>query len=89
MKPPRLPPAFSGSEVVRNSKLWRELSVALQSQARYMDSIAWAIENNNYDAMREALRLLVAFVKLRQSTLERLGPAMQELMQEIFDEGEI
>lgn len=85
MKP--APQTKDAHDVVRSWKLWAELAQVLRIQATHMDQISDAIRANNFDDVRVALQELVKLVKQRQPVLERLSPAINELMAELFDSG--
>lgn len=74
------------SQVVRSARLWNELAATLHLQASLMTDIANAIDANNFEDMRSSLIKLVQFVKTRQTTMEKLSPAINQLMTEIFEE---
>lgn len=72
-------------DVVRSPKLWSELAEVLHLQATHMEQIGEAIENNDFDGMRRAIRRLAKLVKSKQPVLMKLAPAMNDLMAEIFE----
>lgn len=72
-------------DVVRSPQLWHEMAEVLHLQATHMEQIGEAIENNDFDGMRRAIRRLAKLVKSKQPTLMKLAPAMNELMAEIFE----
>lgn len=79
---------LTAEDVVRSPKLWAELAEVLLLQARLMKQISEAIQANDFETVRNSLKSLFTLVKQRQPTLERLSPAIQQLMVELFeDEG--
>lgn len=80
------PKTRDAHDVVRSWKLWAELAQVLRIQATLMEQISEAIRANNFDDVKAALKALVSLVKKRQPVLERLTPAISELMAELFGE---
>jgi len=80
---------MDAGEVVRNPRLWRELAKTLRQQAEYVTAIADAIEENNFERLKHALLALTGLVKTRQPLLQKLAPAIQELISEIFSKEEM
>lgn len=79
-------PVLRAADLVRLPALWHELAEVLHLQATYVEQVAEAIERNDFDGMRSAVMAMARLVKSRQKTLERLTPAMNQLMSELFED---
>lgn len=73
------------TDLVRSPALWFELAEIQALQSTHLQEIGEAIERNDFDGMKAALTTLVKLVKSRQPVLNRLSPALTELMAEVFE----
>lgn len=69
----------------KDPSIWSELAEVLRLQATHMDDIADALERNNLDDLRTHLAQLLQLVASRQPVVLNLAPALDALVNEVFD----
>lgn len=75
---------LKAGDLVRSPRLWHELAEVLHLQATHVEQVAEAIERNDFDGMRSAVVKMATLVKSKQKTLNRLAPALEQLMVELL-----